>query len=222
MGKIIFISVHPDDETLGCGGTILKHKKQGDEIYWLILTKVSEKYGWSRSKVRTRHEEIKEVKKQYRFNNLYELFYPPGQLDSLPIEDLITDISKILLDLKPDIIFLPNRSDIHSDHQIAFKSIISSTKNYRNPYIKKILMYETLSETEYSPPLNENSFQPNVFIDITNTFEEKCKIMNIYKSEVMLPNLPRSIQTIEAVAMLRGSRIGVKYAESFSLLFEIS
>jgi len=222
MSKVLFVSTHPDDETLGCGGTILKHKKQGDEIFWLILTNMTEENGWSRNEVRRRKAEIIEVKKQYKFNSVYDLLYPPGLLDSIPLKNIISDISKVLIEVKPEIIYLPNRSDIHTDHQVAFQSIVSSSKHFRNPYIKKMLMYETLSETEYAPPINEYSFQPNVFIDITGTFEEKCNIMKIYKSELMSSKLPRSIQSIKALAILRGSRIGVKYAESFSLIFEMN
>ena len=81
-------------------------------------------------------------------------------------------------------------------------------------------MYETLSETEFAASLPGHEFQPNVFSDITDYFEEKCKIMQLYKSEMMKPPYPRTLETIEALAKFRGSRIGCKYVESFVLLFE--
>ena len=116
---------------------------------------------------------------------------------------------------------MPNHSDVHTDHQITFKAAYSCTKNFRYPFIKKILMYETLSETEFAPTLLENTFIPNVFMDITKYFEKKLKIFRIYKSEVMEEPLPRSLKVIEAFNKYRGSQIGEKYAEAFVLLKEI-
>ena len=81
-------------------------------------------------------------------------------------------------------------------------------------------MYETLSETEFAPALVENAFVPNVFVDISAYMEQKLAIMSVFASEVMPDNLPRSYSAMKALAGYRGSRIGVKYAEAFMLLFE--
>ena len=219
--KILVISPHPDDETLGCGGTILKHKNMGDKIYWLIITNVDLKNGWDRDIVEERQKEIETVAEMYGFEKNFKLDYPTAKLDIISIQEIIKSISKVILEIKPEIIYLPNRFDVHTDHQIAFKAAYSCTKNFRYPFIKKILMYETLSETEFSPALPESIFTPNIFMDITNYFEKKLEILKIYDSEVMEKPLPRSIDAIEALAKYRGSRIGKKYAESFQLLLEI-
>ena len=219
--KILAISPHPDDETLGCGGTILKHKDKGDKIYWLIITNVDVKNGWDKNAVKKRQKEIETVAEMYGFEKTFKLDYPAVKLDIIPIQEIIESISKVIFEIKPEIIYLPNRSDVHTDHQIAFKAAYSCTKNFRYPFIKKILMYETLSETEFAPALPENTFIPNVFVDITNYFEKKLEIFKIYKSEVMEGPLPRSLKVIEAFDKCRGSRIGKKYAEAFVLLEEI-
>ena len=135
---------------------------------------------------------------------------------------IIQKISEAVLEIQPEVIYLQNRSDVHTDHQIIFKAVYACTKNFRYPFIKKILMYETLSETEFAPALRENAFIPNFFVDISDYFEEKIDIMKIYKSEVMDDPFPRSLSSIEALARFRGSRIGVKYAEAFQLLLEIN
>jgi len=219
--KILVISPHPDDETLGCGGTILKHKDIGDKIYWLIITNIVVKNGWDKDIVEKRQKEIKTVAEMYGFEKTFKLDYPTAKLDIIPIQEIIESISKVIFEIKPEIIYLPNRSDVHTDHQITFKAAYSCTKNFRYPFIKKILMYETLSETEFAPALPENTFIPNVFVDITDYFEKKIEIMKIYNSEIMIAPLPRSLDTIEALAKYRGSRIGKKYAEAFNLLEEI-
>ena len=221
MNKILFVSAHPDDETLGSGGTILKHKDNGDEIYWMITTNISVKNEWDKEVVSKRQDEIELVSKAYGFKKLYKLDYTTTKLDTIPISELINSISKVMNEVKPHTVYLPNRSDVHTDHQIAFKAIWSCTKNFRCPFIKKILMYETLSETEFSPALSETFFIPNVFADISDYFEKKLVIMKIFGSEVMEKYLPRSLSSIEALARFRGSRINVKYAEAFVLIEEI-
>lgn len=219
--KILAISPHPDDETLGCGGTILKHKDMEDKIYWLIITNIDVKNGWDKDIVEERQKEINTVAEMYGFEKTFKLDYPTAKLDAIPIQEIIKSISRVMFKIKPEIIYLPNRSDVHTDHQIAFKAAYSCTKSFRYPFIKKILMYKTLSETEFAPTLPENTFIPNVFVNITKYFEKKLEIFKIYKSELMKEPLPRSLEIIEAFDKYRGSRIGEKYAESFHLLFEI-
>ena len=219
--KILVISPHPDDETLGCGGTILKHKDMGDKIYWLIITNIDAKNGWDKDIIKKRQKEIETVAGMYGLEKTFKLDYPTARLDVIPIQEIIESISKVILEIKPEIIYLPSRSDVHTDHQITFKAAYSCTKNFRYPFIKRILMYETLSETEFAPALSENTFIPNVFMDITKYFEKKLEIFKIYKSEVMEGQSPRSLKVIKAFNRYRGSRIGKKYAESFQLLFEI-
>lgn len=221
--KILFISVHPDDETLGCGGTILRHRALGDIIYWLNITDMTEGHplGYPFEMKKIRNNEIAKVKELYGFAGIHNLQFPTQFLDDVKLQELIAKIDNVIKIVSPDIVYLPNRSDVHSDHRIAFNAIYACTKYFRNPNIKKMLMYETLSETEFSPALPENVFIPNTFIDITDYFEEKVKIMKVYKSEIMKSNAPRSINAIRALASLRGSRISVKYAEAFMLIFEV-
>lgn len=219
--NVLVVALHPDDETIGCGGTLLKHKAEGDDIYWLIITNVDENFGWSKSKVLKRQEEIKKVSKMFGFKQTFKLDYPTAMLDKVPMNDLIKDVSNVFNKIKPNIVYLPNRSDVHTDHQIGFQASYSCTKSFRSPFIKRILMYEALSETEFAPAVVENAFVPNYFVDITNFISKKKEIMSIYESEVMDSPFPRSHKVMEALATLRGSRIGKKFAESFMLLQEI-
>ena len=221
MAKILFIAVHPDDETLGCGGTIIKHRSLGDEVYWMIITNIHESSGWPIEHVVKRQEEIATVSQKYGFSGTHKLDFPTTLLDTIPMGKLISKISTVINHVKPEIVYVPNRSDIHTDHQIAFKAIMSCTKNFRYPIIKRILMYECLSETEFAPALIENSFNPNVFVDVSDYLLKKLDIMKTFTSETMEPPLPRSLQTIESLARFRGSSIGVTFAEAFMLLKDI-
>jgi LmbE family N-acetylglucosaminyl deacetylase len=218
MNKVIVISAHPDDETLGAGGTLLKHKSEGDDINWLIVTDVFEEQGFSKDRVISRQLEIEKVSKMYGFSNVYKLGHPTMKLNDTILHELVVQISKIFQELKPEIIYVMNRSDAHSDHRIVFDSVMSCTKSFRHPYIKKVLMYECLSETEFAPILPEKVFQPNYFVDISNFLEKKVDIMKIFASELREHPFPRSIKNIKSIATYRGASVGVNYAEAFQLI----
>ncbi len=222
MNKILVIAPHPDDETLGCGGTLLKHKDKGDEIFWLIVTNIDEINGWEKAIVEKRQREINAVSGIYNFKETYKLDYPTTRLDTIPLDDLILSISKVMRKAEPDIIYLPNRSDIHSDHRIVFNSVLSASKVFRMKFIKRILMYECLSETEFAPALAENAFLPNYFVDISEYIEKKTEILKIYESEIMDFPFPRSEKMARSLAAFRGSTANVHSAEAFVLIKEIA
>ena len=218
MSKVIIISAHPDDETLGAGGTILKHKKNGDEVHWVIVTDVFEREGFSYERVLSRKQEIEKVSKLYSFNSVNNLGYPTMKLNDTILFELVNKISNIFQQLEPDTIYVMNRSDAHSDHRIVFDAVMSCTKSFRYPFVKKVLMYECISETEFAPILPERVFQPNYFVDISDFLNKKIEIMKIFDSELGEHPFPRSIKNIEALATYRGATIGVNYAEAFQLI----
>lgn len=220
MKNILIIAVHPDDETLGCGGTLLKHKNNGDKIYWLILTKANPKITAIADIENLQENYVKKIASLYQFDDWLHLPYLTTELDQYPIGMLIKDISGFINKVKPSWIYFHHPSDIHSDHKIAFEAIYSCTKNFRYPYIEKILLFETLSETEFSVAFQNNSFVPNTFNDITSYLDKKLELMKLYTTEQMEEPFPRATSTIQALARYRGSRIGVQYAEAFTLIFE--
>lgn len=218
MNKVVIISVHPDDETLGAGGTILKHKNAGDEIYWLIITGIKGIGNFSQEQIDTRDREIKDVASKYGFTDSFLLDVPTMSLSSSSLLTLVPKISDIFSRIQPSTIYLINRSDAHSDHRIAFDAVMACTKSFRYPYIRTVLMYECISETEFAPALLEKVFIPNYFVDISDYLEMKLEIMGIYKSELGEHPFPRSFENIKALATFRGASVGVRYAEAFQLL----
>ena len=218
MNRILIISAHPDDEVLGAGGTMLRHKKQGDELHWLIVTRISEEQGFAKDMVERRKKEIEKISKIIGFAGVHQLDYPTMSLSSQSLIRLIPDISKIVTEIKPDTIYTMNRSDAHSDHRIIFDAVAACTKSFRYPFIKKFLMYETLSETEFAPALPEKQFIPNYYVDISAYLDKKIELMKVYQSELGEHPFPRSIKNIEALASLRGAFAGVEYAEAFQIV----
>lgn len=220
--KILIIAPHPDDETLGCGGTLLKHYAQGDEVHWLIMSKMTQKIGYSDQQIALRQKEIEEVCDRYQFKKVWEFDYTTAMLDIVPRSALIKKITEVVSIIVPEVVYLPNRSDIHSDHKIVFETAMGAIKTFRAPFVRKILAYEVLSETEFSYPFSDNVFIPNYFSDISDYLDQKILIMECYKRELGAHPFPRSKENIRALATLRGATAGVRYAEAFMLLKEIT
>ncbi len=221
MSKICVIAPHADDETLGCGGTILKHKKNGDKVYWICITSMKSGDTWSEKEIKKRDNEIKKVSKSFKFDQFYSLDLAPKNLDQIPLTKIIDPLTKIFNKIKPDILYVPFYADAHSDHQIIGKTFNALGKWFRYPYLKKIYCYETISETEFNITSNE-VFKPNKFIDISEFIKKKIRIMKIYKSEIGKSPFPRSVKSIESLGTIRGSQSGFKYAEAFILLMDRS
>lgn len=219
--KTLVIAPHPDDEVLGVGGTLLRRKEEGVDIGWLIVTKMSIENGWSSAKVDQRNREIVEITKLFRFNSVFQLDFNPTLLDQVPMKDLVDSISEVILKFSPTEIFVPHPSDIHSDHRVTFEAVASCAKWFRSPTVKRILAYETLSETDFSLALAQK-FNPNFYINIEKYLQEKIKAMTIYQSEIGAFPFPRSNEAIVALATLRGASSGFKAAEAFELLKEIN
>ena len=221
MNSVLVVAVHPDDETLGCGGTLLRHKADGDEIHWLIATDIKESEGFSVSAIKKRNKEIKKTEDLYGFTSVNKLNLSTAKVDTYSMGELVSKISHVFNTVKPNIIYLPFKGDVHSDHKYIFDAAYSCTKNFRYPFIKKIYMMETLSETEFSLSTKEDSFVSNVFVDISEFMDKKIELMNIYESEIGEHPFPRSERNIRALATYRGATSGCEYAESFMLIKEI-
>ena len=222
MSKVLVVAVHPDDETLGCGGTILKHKAQGDEIYWLVVTGPikGDHPAFTDEFIAERNALVDRVADAYGFNETIKLNLPTQKLHAVDLKDIIVKVADVFKRVTPDIVYLMYNNDVHSDHRVAFDAAYSCTKSFRYPFIKQILMIEALSETEFALATQATAFVPNVYVDITPYVDKKLEIMSMFEGELMEEPYPRSLSTIKALARVRGSRAGVMYAEAFQLLYE--
>jgi LmbE family N-acetylglucosaminyl deacetylase len=221
MNRIILvIAPHPDDEILGVGGTIAKFINDGNDIYVLICTK-----GYPPDfDIEVTEMGRKEARMAHEYLGIKEtifLDFPAANLDKIQHKEINKKIIEVLDYIKPQIVFIPFIGDIHLDHQIIFHSSLVALRPINSFKVERIYAYETLSETNWNASYVATNFIPNVYIDITNYLDKKIEAMKLYKSQ--LRNFPheRSLETIRALAMLRGSTVGVKAAEAFVLIREI-
>lgn len=207
--KVLIVSVHPDDETLGCGGSALWHLSAGDEVFCLHVTEGNE----------NQRALIQPLKEKFGFSSI-SLKFPEITLDDLSLSKLIPPIAGVMNEVEPAIVYLPNRSDPHSDHRRIFDACQTCIKNFRYPFLRKVMMMEVISETDFAPPLPENVFIPNVFVDISEFMDRKIEILKLFSSELLEYPNTRSLDTMRAYNRYRGSQINAAYAECFMLLKE--
>ena len=220
MSTVVVVAPHPDDETLGCGGSILRHCDEGDKVHWLIMTSMTEEGGFKKEDIETRQNEIERVAELYGFTSVKQAGFKTAELDLVAKKKVVQVTSDFFNDVKPDIIYLPFSNDVHSDHQVVFDAVTACTKTFRYPYIKNVRAYETLSETEFSLKVDDG-FRPNLWLNISDYLDRKIEIMNVYKGEMGKHPFPRSEKNIRALASFRGAFAGCEASEAFMSLKEI-
>lgn len=215
--KILVIAPHPDDDVLGCGGTIVNHIKNGDEVHVCFATKA---YGpdWSEDYIKNKLVEINNANEILGITKAHFLDFPTVKLDTIPQKELNDSISAVLKKVQPDILYIPHKGDINKDHRLIFESTLVAARPLDH-IVKRILSYEVLSETDWGQHIEP--FIPNVYIDITNSLESKIEAMKAYASELKEDPHPRSLEILHTLAKKRGSEVGMKYSEAFILIREV-
>ena len=212
--KILVVSPHPDDETLGAGGTILRLTAEGNEVFWLNITRMTDSK-FSKEMIERRKVQLEKIENFYGFSKVYHLNMPTTELDNADSAKAIEMVGAVMEEIKPETLILPDYNDVHSDHKRVFEWCFSCSKVFRSPYIKKILTMEIVSETDFS---GLNAFFPNYFVDITDYMEGKIQALRVYDTEMATPPFPRSEENVRALATVRGAMSGVRYAEAFRLI----
>lgn len=220
--KILVIAPHPDDEVLGCGGTIKKYSEDGNDVFLCVATKAYTPE-WSEDFIKERKNEINSAVKVLGINKVFSLDFPTVKLDTVPQKELNDKISEVVKKIDPEIIFIPFSGDINKDHKLVSESALVALRPKPESSAKKIFYYEVLSETEWAKPAQkiEDVFVPNYYEDISNYLDAKLKAMQCYKSELKEYPHPRSLEGIKILAQKRGMEVGKKYAEAFMLIREI-
>ncbi len=217
--KIMVVSPHPDDETLGAGGTLIKMKKAGHSISWLNITDMKVEDGWDSERVSHRKEQIKKITEFFGFDKFYNLSFSTTKLSIIDEGEIIGKIKKVFEEFKPEWIMIPGQYDAHSDHHVVYNCCMAAAKTFRAPFIKRITTMEIVSETDYG--FQKEKFEPNLFVDISGELEGKIEAIKIYDTELEQEPFPRSVSNIKAIASVRGSSCFCKYAEAFCILKEI-
>ena len=212
--RVLIVAAHPDDEVLGCFGTVARLIQEGYEAYTLILGegKTSRDSQNEKNELDTLNEEIKKANDVIGVTKTFVYNFPDNRFDSVDLLDIVKVVSEIIDKIQPDIIFTHFENDLNIDHQITYQAVLTATRPMQNQSVKEIYSFEILSSTEWNYPL---SFSPDTFFDIGDTLDLKLQAMKEYDSELCTYPHPRSLEGIELNAKYNGMRVGKKYVEAF-------
>lgn len=218
--RALVIAPHPDDEVLGCGGTIARLADSGCEVEVLIVTrgKPPRFKDADAQCVRRETEAAHAVLgvKRTRFAD-----FPAAELDCVAHADLNRALADLVADAAPDTLFLPFIGDIHLDHQLVFTAGLVAARPTLPSFPARVLAYETLSETNWYAAGITPGFCPNVYVDISDHCERKLAAFAAYRSQVRPFPHERSVEALRALALLRGATVQRSAAEAFMLIREI-
>jgi len=212
--RILAISAHADDETLGCGGTLLKHGDNDDELNWLLVSS-PQNPTFDDAFITKRNSQISDVTAAYDMNAVIELGFPAAGLDTVSSQELISKVRSTLIELNPDRIYVVHRGDVHTDHQIVFDAVWAASKPFNVGNCWDIFVYETPSSTNMAAPGLGSNFVANTYSNVSDFFPKKLEILQIYDTELQDSPNPRSLDAVDALSRYRGSVIGVPHAEAF-------
>ena len=217
--NILVVASHPDDEVLGCGGTLHNLKKKGAKISAVFLSdgESSRKHSKINKLIIERKKQAIKAGKVLGIKKIIFGDFPDNSMDSIPMLKIIQFIEKQIKLLKNDTVFTHFESDLNVDHQITSKAVMTACRPTKNQHVKSILFFEILSSSEWNISSKNKSFKPNYFVDITKSIKFKLKALKYYKGEMRKWPHPRSIQGVKLLSKTRGSSVGLQHAESFIL-----
>ena len=208
--KVLVFAPHNDDEILGVGGTMARYISSGAEVYVCEVTaSLVEEY-----KKKLQGEALN----AHKALGVKETFFLNLTVVELPHEGIrkfTGAVSEVVKKVSPDVVYLPFYGDMHTDHTAVANAVMVAVRPLVAPSVKAVYMYETLSETGWNYPTADKAFIPNVYVDITEYFEQKMNAMKAYASQLREYPHPRSIEALRALAQYRGSNVGLPLAEAF-------
>ena len=222
--RVLIVAPHCDDEVLGCGGTIKFLADKGLDITLYIVTGHGDGIHpiWPKDLWDTIHNECENSSSYLGIKKTIYGNLPAVCLPDLPIYKVNEEIKSLLSQIKPTVIFMPWKGDMHKDHEIINYALSVNLRPYLpiNKSVRLVLSYEVLSETNLPiEPSNFSQFTPNFYIDISKYIKYKLRAMEFYQSQLTNSSSPRSIEAIKALAKLRGVHINKEFAEAFILSF---
>lgn len=219
--NVLVVATHADDEVLGCGGVMARHADQGDAVYVLVVTRGIPEI-FPPEHVEEIFRELRVAHQMLGGSGIHFLDFPAPRLDVVPGHALADAIRGVIVKLQAEVVYAPYQGDIHGDHQAVFQATLVASRPINHCPVRRLLCYETLSETDWASPFGNNTFAPTVFVDITDYLERKLRAMACYRTQVKMPPHSRSLQSIEALARVRGGTVSLQAAEAFMLVREIT
>ena len=224
--KILIIAAHPDDEVLGCGGTIARLSRAGHNVSVVLLgegvtSRWKNRKAGSSAQIKSLADQSRQAAEILGVSELTLYKYPDNRFDTVPLLDIVKTIESHIDNTKPQIVYTHHGADLNIDHSITVRAVLTATRPTAACPVKQLYAFEVPSSTEWVFHQMGTSFHPNVFMDVTETLETKIDAIKAYKMEIKQFPHPRSIELLQINAQKWGSTIGVHAAEAFELIRHI-
>jgi N-acetylglucosamine malate deacetylase 1 len=224
--KILVVAAHPDDEILGCGGTIAKYIKQGAKVKTIILTKgISSRYEKITNKVKNIQSKLHKssilANKAIGVKKISYYDLSDNEFDNKSLLSLVKILEKEIKKFKPNKIFTHFINDLNIDHQYTAKAVVTAARPEYQNSVSEIIFFEVNSSTDYQINSNGMQFEPNFFVDISKTLKNKKNALNFYKSEMKKYPHSRSVKAIIDKNITIGNSFGLLACEAFQIVRKI-
>jgi len=222
--SILVVAAHPDDEVLGCGGTIARHADAGDQVQVLIVAEGATSRQHQRDRAQVGDELSALAQAAHAAGQILGaagvelLDLPDNRLDSLDRLDLIKQIEDRITRFQPQVVYVHHAGDVNVDHRRLHEAVVTACRPTPGHGVKRLLSFEVASSTEWQPPGSAPTFQPNWFVDITDQWSRKREALVAYVSEMRPWPHARSVEALEYLSRWRGAQVGMEAAEAFCLL----
>ena len=225
--SVLVVAAHPDDEVLGCGGTIARHADAGDQVQVLIVAEGATSRQQQRNRLQAGDELSVLAQAAQMAGSILGaagvelLDFPDNRLDSLDRLDLIKRLEERIDRHQPQVVYVHHAGDVNVDHRRLHEAVVTACRPTPGHPVQRLLSFEVASSSEWQPPGSAPAFQPNWFVDISDQWQRKREALVAYASEMRPWPHARSLDALEHLARWRGAQVGVEAAEAFCLLRQL-
>jgi N-acetylglucosamine malate deacetylase 1 len=222
--KVLVVAAHPDDEVLGCGGTMARLAGEGHEVFLSIVaegmtSRAANREDADRLQLDKLHAQARQAAQLLRVKDTFLEGLPDNRLDTVPLLVVVKTIESLIARISPDRIYTHHPGDLNFDHNVVSRAVLTAARPMSGCTVKELYQFEVPSSTEWAfQQYEDNGFRPNTFVDISQTLEVKVKALACYESEVRPFPHPRSSEALRAIAQRWGTVAGCRAAEAFQLV----
>jgi len=221
MTTVLVVAAHPDDEALGCGGTMLRHKQAGDTVQVLFLAdgetardaKAADRIAARRAQAVAACEILGAEAPHFEQ-------FPDNRMDTVPLLDVTKAVEKVVSAVKPSVVYTHHGGDLNVDHRVTQQAVMTACRPLPGSSVRSIYAFEVASSTGWAG-LAQLPFAPARFVDIDQQLSAKLRALHCYSDEMLAFPHVRSFEAVEALARWRGASAGLPAAEAFEVLREV-
>ena len=221
--SVLVVAAHPDDEILGCGGTMARLTREGHEVRIAILAEgMSSRYAHREDadprQLQHLHARAQQAADKVGAKEVVLCKLPDNRLDTVPLLEVVKQVEELVARFRPEVIYTHHPGDLNVDHGVVHRAVLTATRPVPGQCVKEIYAFEVPSSTEWAFQRLEPLFRPSVFVDITETLETKIEALACYDTETRKFPHPRSAEALRAIAKRWGSVVGLPAVEAFELI----